>query len=191
MKINKISKTRLLLIIFFFSITFSTILINLVPFEYVKKLDIWYDNYLRNYITYNTDTYTMLRFILKQRLWFYLVIVIGLLSPFNYTILTLLTFYFGFSWGTISTIILMEQGINGLRTCFFLVFPHFIFYIIAISLIFIKVSNLRNKSIFHVDGTFVAVFIMSMVIVITGCYIETTVSTKIMCSVIKDMLNVS
>ena len=79
---------------------------------------------------------------------------------------------------------MMEHGVNGIRICFFLIFPHFIFYVLGIGMVIYKLLRMRNTQSKKFDLTLICVIVFATLMIVAGImcetYINTTVFTKLL-----------
>ena len=79
----------------------------------------------------------------------------------------------------------MEHGINGIRICFFLIFPHFIFYGMGIVMMAYKLLKIRNSIKRKPDFTLAAVMFFAVLSVAAGIMAEAYVNSVIMPLILK------
>ena len=108
-----------------------------------------------------------------------------MLTPFIRKLLYILPAYVGLAWGAVSSIVLMEHGINGIRICFFLVFPHFIFYGLGIGMTAYKFLAMRNSMKKRIDYTVIVVIIFAALVITAGIMAEAYVNSVILPAVLK------
>lgn len=167
------------LLIFFGALLAGTVIINLIPFSYVSRLNVWGEEYINNYIRKDIKFEVMLKYLMDMRVRIFAVILIMLLSPYTKGIIYGISGYLGAAWGVSASVILMEYGINGIRLCFFLVFPHYIFYITALTMLGYKIMLMKQKQKLRVDMSLVMVIFLVMLVILCGIVAETYVNTTI------------
>ena len=167
------------LLIFFGALLVGSVIINLLPFSYVSRLNLWGEEYINNYIRKDIKFEVMLKYILNMRFRIFAVIFMMLLSPYIKGVIYGISAYLGAAWGVSASVILMEYGINGIRLCFCLVFPHFVFYIIALTMLGYKVMSIKQRQRQRIDMSIIVVILLVMILILCGIVAETYVNITI------------
>lgn len=168
-----------LVIVFFAGIIAGSVLVNLIPFSWVSAMNVWGAEYIMGYISKKIRFTTMFHYLLRLRGQIMGGIIILLFSPFIKKILYMMTGFVGLAWGSVSSIVLMEHGINGIRICFFLVFPHFVFYGMGIGMLAYKLLKLQGVPRKKVDVTILFVLVLAVLAIVAGVMAEAFVNTSV------------
>ena len=176
------------LMFFFGTVVVGTLVANLLPDNYIKAVNIWGEDYILNYINKYIEYKTCFEYALSLRIRTYVAVFIIMCSPFVKKSGYVLVGYVGLLWGIMSSFILMQYGINGLRICFFLVFPHYVFYVMAVIMTYIKLLRVRKSAKNKPDWTIVAVIILSVGCIIAGSMCEAWVNSEIMRKILMNFL---
>lgn len=182
MQKNKISLggADKLVIMFFAGIVIGSVIVNIIPFSWVMAMNVWSADYISSFISKTVNYSVMCRYLFKLRGLIMAGLILVMLTPFVKKLLYILPLYLGAAWGMVSSIIMMEHGINGVRVCFFLIFPHFIFYMAGIGMMLYKILLIRNSPGKRVDFTFVMVFVFAGVTIAAGVMAEAYINVSIL-----------
>lgn len=175
-----------LIILFFFGIMVGSIIVNLIPFSWVQAMNVWSADYITAFMSKTVKYSTMFRYLLRIRGLIMIGLFLVMMTPFVKKLLYIIPVYIGVAWGMISSIILMEHGINGIRICFFLLFPHFIFYIAGIIMMLYKILR-RTVTSKRIDVTFFLVFLFSAMMITAGIMAESYINVSVMPWVLEQM----
>lgn len=175
-----------LIILFFFGIMVGSIIVNLIPFSWVQAMNVWSADYITAFMSRTVKYSTMFRYLLRIRGLIMIGLFLVMMTPFVKKLLYIIPVYIGVAWGMISSIILMEHGINGIRICFFLLFPHFIFYIAGIIMMLYKILR-RTVTSKRIDVTFFLVFLFSAMMITAGIMAESYINVSVMPWVLEQM----
>lgn len=175
-----------LIILFFFGIMIGSIIANLIPFSWVQAMNVWSADYITAFISKTVKYSTMFRYLLRIRGLIMIGLFLVMMTPFVKKLLYIIPVYIGVAWGMISSIILMEHGINGIRICFFLLFPHFIFYIAGIIMMLYKILR-RTVTPKKIDVTFFLVFLFSAMMITAGIMAESYINVSVMPWILEQM----
>lgn len=160
-----------LLIFFFGGILAGSIIVNIIPFSWVLSMNVWSADYIGAFVSKSVKFSTMCRYLLRMRGIIMAGLFLIMLTPFIKKLLYLLPAYVGLAWGMVSSIIMMEHGVNGIRICFFLLFPHFIFYGAGLAMMIFKILTMKNTSKRKVDFTLLFVFLLSSVWLLSNVFL--------------------
>ena len=174
-----------LVIAFFVGIIVGSVLVNLIPFSWVSAMNVWGAEYITGYLSKEVRFTTMFHYLLKLRGQIFGCVMILLFSPFIKKILYAAAGYVGLAWGMVSSIILMEHGINGIRICFFLVFPHFLFYGMGIGMLAYKLLKMQGIARKKADATMLLVLILAVLTMIAGVMAESFVNTSVFLKILQ------
>lgn len=173
-----------LIIIFFAGIIAGSVIVNLIPFSWVQAMNVWSADYITAFMSKTIRFTSMFDYLLKLRGRIMGCLFIIMLTPFIKKLVYILPAYIGAAWGMVSSIIMMEHGVNGIRICFFLIFPHFIFYVLGIGMVIYKLLRMRNTQSKKFDLTLICVIVFATLMIVAGImcetYINTTVFTKLL-----------
>lgn len=169
-----------------FSIILGSILVNLIPFTWVQSMNVWGTQYLTSYVSRSLHFSTMFKYLLKLRMQIFGCLTVIMFSPFLKKILYALSAYVGIAWGMVSSIILMEHGINGIRICFFLIFPHFFFYGMGVMMLAYKLLGLRGGGQKKADYTIILVLLLSFLSVLAGIMAEAYINTAVFMKILQN-----
>lgn len=175
-----------LIILFFFGIMVGSLIVNLIPFSWVQAMNVWSADYINAFMSKTVKYSTMFRYLLRIRGLIMIGLFLVMMTPFVKKLLYIIPVYIGVAWGMISSIILMEHGINGIRICFFLLFPHFIFYIAGIIMMLYKILR-RTVTSKRIDVTFFLVFLFSAMMITAGIMAESYINVSVMPWVLEQM----
>lgn len=175
-----------LVILFFFGIMVGSIIANLIPFSWVQAMNVWSADYITAFMSKAVKYSTMFRYLLRIRGLIMIGLFLVMMTPFAKKLLYIIPVYIGAAWGMISSIILMEHGINGIRICFFLLFPHFIFYAAGIIMMLYKILR-RTVASKGFDLTFLLVFLFAAMMIVAGIMAESYINVSIMPWVLEQM----
>ena len=175
-----------LVILFFFGIMVGSIIANLIPFSWVQAMNVWSADYITAFMSKAVKYSTMFRYLLRIRGLIMIGLFLVMMTPFARKLLYIIPVYIGAAWGMISSIILMEHGINGIRICFFLLFPHFIFYAAGIIMMLYKILR-RTVASKGIDLTFLLVFLFAAMMIVAGIMAESYINVSIMPWVLEQM----
>ncbi len=175
-----------LVILFFFGIMVGSIIANLIPFSWVQAMNVWSADYITAFMSKAVKYSTMFRYLLRIRGLIMIGLFLVMMTPFARKLLYIIPVYIGAAWGMISSIILMEHGINGIRICFFLLFPHFIFYAAGIIMMLYKILR-RTVASKGIDLTFLLVFLFAAMMIVAGIMAESYVNVSVMPWVLEQM----
>ncbi len=181
---GQIRFTDRLVIIFFLGIAAGSIIVNLIPFSWVQAMNVWSAEFIKAFMSKTIRFTSMFNYLLKLRGRIIGCLFIIMFTPFIKKLVYILPAYIGVAWGMVSSIIMMEHGVNGLRICFFLVFPHFIFYTLGIGMVAYKLLRLRNTQSKKMDITLICVILFAILAIVAGimceAYINTTIFIKLL-----------
>lgn len=183
-KLN-MKSTDKIIIAFFGGIIAGSVIVNVIPFSWVMAMDVWGADYLSEFMSKSVRYETMVRYLLRMRGQIMAGLFLLMLTPFIRKLLYILPAYVGLAWGAVSSIVLMEHGINGIRICFFLVFPHFIFYGLGIGMTAYKFLAMRNSMKKRIDYTVIVVIIFAALAITAGIMAEAYVNSVILPAVLK------
>ncbi len=175
-----------LVILFFFGIMVGSIIANLIPFSWVQAMNVWSADYITAFMSKAVKYSTMFRYLLRIRGLIMIGLFLVMMTPFAKKLLYIIPVYIGAAWGMISSIILMEHGINGIRICFFLLFPHFIFYAAGIIMMLYKILR-RTVASKGIDLTFLLVFLFAAMMIVAGIMAESYINVSVMPWVLEQM----
>ena len=175
-----------LVILFFFGIMVGSIIANLIPFSWVQAMNVWSADYITAFMSKTVKYSTMFRYLLRIRGLIMIGLFLVMMTPFAKKLLYIIPVYIGAAWGMISSIILMEHGINGIRICFFLLFPHFIFYAAGIIMMLYKILR-RTVASKGIDLTFLLVFLFAAMMIVAGIMAESYINVSVMPWVLEQM----
>lgn len=175
-----------LVILFFFGIMVGSIIANLIPFSWVQAMNVWSADYITAFMSKAVKYSTMFRYLLRIRGLIMIGLFLVMMTPFAKKLLYIIPVYIGAAWGMISSIILMEHGINGIRICFFLLFPHFIFYAAGIIMMLYKILR-RTIASKGIDLTFLLVFLFAAMMIVAGIMAESYINVSVMPWVLEQM----
>ena len=175
-----------LVILFFFGIMVGSIIANLIPFSWVQAMNVWSADYITAFMSKAVKYSTMFRYLLRIRGLIMIGLCLVMMTPFAKKLLYIIPAYIGAAWGMISSIILMEHGINGIRICFFLLFPHFIFYAAGIIMMLYKILR-RTVASKGIDLTFLLVFLFAAMMIVAGIMAESYINISVMPWVLEQM----
>ena len=175
-----------LVILFFFGIMVGSIIANLIPFSWVQAMNVWSADYITAFMSKTVKYSTMFRYLLRIRGLIMIGLFLVMMTPFAKKLLYIIPAYIGAAWGMISSIILMEHGINGIRICFFLLFPHFIFYAAGIIMMLYKILR-RTIASKGIDLTFLLVFLFAAMMIVAGIMAESYINVSVMPWVLEQM----
>ena len=175
-----------LVIFFFFGIMVGSIIANLIPFSWVQAMNVWSADYITAFMSKAVKYSTMFRYLLRIRGLIMIGLFLVMMTPFAKKLLYIIPVYIGAAWGMISSIILMEHGINGIRICFFLLFPHFIFYAAGIIMMLYKILR-RTIASKGIDLTFLLVFLFAAMMIVAGIMAESYINVSVMPWVLEQM----
>lgn len=175
-----------LVILFFFGIMVGSIIANLIPFSWVQAMNVWSADYITAFMSKAVKYSTMFRYLLRIRGLIMIGLFLVMMTPFAKKLLYIIPVYIGAAWGMISSIILMEHGINGIRICFFLLFPHFIFYAAGIIMMLYKILR-RTVASKEIDLTFLLVFLFAAMMIVAGIMAESYINVSVMPWVLEQM----
>lgn len=175
-----------LVILFFFGIMVGSIIANLIPFSWVQAMNVWSADYITAFMSKTVKYSTMFRYLLRIRGLIMIGLFLVMMTPFAKKLLYIIPAYIGAAWGMISSIILMEHGINGIRICFFLLFPHFIFYAAGIIMMLYKILR-RTVTSKGIDVTFLLVFLFAAMMIVAGIMAESYINISVMPWVLEQM----
>lgn len=175
-----------LVILFFFGIMVGSIIANLIPFSWVQAMNVWSADYITAFMSKAVKYSTMFRYLLRIRGLIMIGLFLVMMTPFAKKLLYIIPVYIGAAWGMISSIILMEHGINGIRICFFLLFPHFIFYAAGIIMMLYKILR-RTVASKGFDLTFLLVFLFAAMMIVAGIMAESYINVSVMPWVLEQM----
>ena len=175
-----------LVILFFFGIMVGSIIANLIPFSWVQAMNVWSADYITAFMSKAVKYSTMFRYLLRIRGLIMIGLCLVMMTPFARKLLYIIPVYIGAAWGMISSIILMEHGINGIRICFFLLFPHFIFYAAGIIMMLYKILR-RTVASKGIDLTFLLVFLFAAMMIVAGIMAESYINVSVMPWVLEQM----
>ncbi len=175
-----------LVILFFFGIMVGSIIANLIPFSWVQAMNVWSADYITAFMSKAVKYSTMFRYLLRIRGLIMIGLFLVMMTPFAKKLLYIIPVYIGATWGMISSIILMEHGINGIRICFFLLFPHFIFYAAGIIMMLYKILR-RTVASKGIDLTFLLVFLFAAMMIVAGIMAESYINVSVMPWVLEQM----
>lgn len=175
-----------LVILFFFGIMVGSIIANLIPFSWVQAMNVWSADYITAFMSKAVKYSTMFRYLLRIRGLIMIGLCLVMMTPFAKKLLYIIPVYIGAAWGMISSIILMEHGINGIRICFFLLFPHFIFYAAGIIMMLYKILR-RAVASKGIDLTFLLVFLFAAMMIVAGIMAESYINVSVMPWVLEQM----
>lgn len=175
-----------LVILFFFGIMVGSIIANLIPFSWVQAMNVWSADYITAFMSKAVKYSTMFRYLLRIRGLIMIGLCLVMMTPFAKKLLYIIPVYIGAAWGMISSIILMEHGINGIRICFFLLFPHFIFYAAGIIMMLYKILR-RTVASKGIDLTFLLVFLFAAMMIVAGIMAESYINVSVMPWVLEQM----
>ena len=173
------------IILFFAGVVAGSIIVNIIPFSWVQAMNVWSADYIGSFISKKVNYSVMCRYLTKIRGMIMLGLFLVMLTPFIRKLLYILPAYIGVAWGMVSSIIMMEHGINGIRICFFLLFPHFIFYMLGLIMMIYKIMVMRNSSKKRLDFTLFMVFILAVFTFAAGIMSEAYVNVTILPGVLK------
>ncbi len=176
-----------LVILFFAGIVVGSVIVNVIPFSWVQAMNVWSADYISGFMSKTVKYSVMCRYLARIRGMIMFGLFLVMLTPFVKKLLYILPAYIGITWGMVSSIIMMEHGINGVRICFFLLFPHFIFYMLGLIMMIYKILRVRNVPKSKVDFTFVMVFVFAAVTIAAGVMTEAYVNVTILPGVLKQM----
>lgn len=91
-------------------------------FSWVQAMNVWSADYITAFMSKTVKYSTMFRYLLRIRGLIMIGLFLVMMTPFAKKLLYIIPAYIGAAWGMISSIILMEHGINGIRICFFFCF---------------------------------------------------------------------
>lgn len=183
-KIN-VKNTDKIVISFFGGIIAGSVIVNVIPFSWVSAMNIWGADYIGQFMAKDIKYSTMVRYLLRLRGQIMAGLFILMLTPFIKKLLYILPAYTGIAWGMVSSIVLMEHGINGVRICFFLIFPHFIFYGLGIAMTAYKLLSMRNSMKRKPDYTVIVVIIFSVLMITAGIMAEAYVNSEVLPIILK------
>lgn len=175
-----------LVILFFFGIMVGSIIANLIPFSWVQAMNVWSADYITAFMSKAVKYSAMFRYLLRIRGLIMIGLFLVMMTPFAKKLLYIIPVYIGAAWGMISSIILMEHGINGIRICFFLLFPHFIFYAAGIIMMLYKILR-RTVTSKGIDLTFLLVFLFAAMMIVAGIMAESYINVSVMPWVLEQM----
>ena len=175
-----------LVILFFFGIMVGSIIANLIPFSWVQAMNVWSADYITAFMSKAVKYSTMFRYLLRIRGLIMIGLCLVMMTPFARKLLYIIPVYIGAAWGMIISIILMEHGINGIRICFFLLFPHFIFYAAGIIMMLYKILR-RTVASKGIDLTFLLVFLFAAMMIVAGIMAESYINVSVMPWVLEQM----
>lgn len=168
-----------LLIVFFGGIIAGSIVVNLIPFSWVQAMNVWSAEYITAFMSKTIRFTSMFNYLLKLRGRIMGGLFIIMLTPFISKLVYILPAYIGAAWGMVSSIIMMEHGVNGLRICFFLVFPHFIFYTLGIGMTAYKLLRLRSTQSRKPDISLICVILFAVLAIAAGIMCEAYINTAV------------
>lgn len=175
-----------LVTLFFFGIMVGSIIANLIPFSWVQAMNVWSADYITAFMSKTVKYSTMFRYLLRIRGLIMIGLFLVMMTPFAKKLLYIIPAYIGAALGMISSIILMEHGINGIRICFFLLFPHFIFYTAGIIMMLYKILR-RTVTSKGIDVTFLLVFLFAAMMIVAGIMAESYINISVMPWVLEQM----
>lgn len=181
-----IKGTDKIVMAFFGGIIAGSIVVNVIPFSWVLAMNVWGADYLRSFMAKSVKYKTMIRYLMRMRGQIMAGIFILMLTPFIRKLIYILPAYIGLAWGAVSSIILMEHGLNGIRICFFLIFPHFIFYGLGIGMTAYKLLSMRNSMKRKPDYTVIVVIIFSVLMITAGIMAEAYVNSEVFPAILRN-----
>lgn len=184
----KLIGTDRFIILFFAGIVAGSVIVNVIPFSWVESMNVWSADYISSFLSKTVKYSTMCRYLVRIRGMIMFGLFMVMLTPFIKKLFYILPVYIGITWGMVSSIIMMEYGINGMRICFFLLFPHFIFYMSGLIMMIYKILVVRNSPNRKIDFTFVMVFLFAVVTIVAGIMSEAYVNVSILPKVLGRML---
>lgn len=177
-----------LVILFFFGIIAGSIIVNLIPFSWIQTMNVWSADYITGFMSKTVKYSTMCRYLLKIRGIIAFGLFLVMMTPFVKKLLYIIPLYIGIAWGMVSSIIMMEHGINGVRICFFLLFPHFIFYVAGLIMMLYKILRVRNVTRSRLDVTFILVFLLASMMITAGVMTEAYINVTVLPRVLSQMV---
>ena len=177
LKLN-IKGTDKIVMAFFGGIIAGSIVVNVIPFSWVLAMNVWGADYLRSFMAKSVKYKTMIRYLMRMRGQIMAGIFILMLTPFIRKLIYILPAYIGLAWGVVSSIILMEHGLNGIRICFF--------YGMGIGMTAYKLISMRNSMKRKPDYTVIVVIIFSVLMITAGIMAEAYVNSEVFPTILRE-----
>lgn len=166
---------RLLLTFFFMSIL-SSIIVNIIPYSYIDPINVWSEEYINGLRLKAISFTSMFYYLLKIRTILFASLIFFIFTTICRKVIFLFVIYLGISWGTVSAVLLMNYGISGIKSVFFLLLPHYFFYTLAYYMMFMK-FDIAKKEYRKNKISMLIVFILSVLTFIAGVMSEAYVNT--------------
>ena len=111
-----------LITVFFGFVIMGALIINIVPKNWILKINFWGMEALKNVVTTKYLYDAMFKYILRIRIKIYVVCMFFILTRFRKKAIFIFDAFLGFSWGTLLSELLSDYGVNGMRIVFFMLF---------------------------------------------------------------------
>lgn len=175
------------LIVLFLGIISGTLFANFLGTKHISDWGIFDVAYMEKYSTITIDYPKLWQYVAEDRLRDIIFLCIISLTAISISIFMLYLFYIGIGIGLVISMATMQYGIFGLWIYVVSIFPHYIFYGLALYLIG---KNLTKKSNFHVkkDNYRLAMYIfISFLLVLIGSCTEAFINPGFMKNIIYNM----
>ena len=171
-------------IVLFLGIVAGSIFANVFGTTHINDWGIFDGEYLEKYTSISVNNGDLWKYVVKDRLRDYLFLCIISLTSISISMLMLYLFYIGMGAGLIISMASMQYGIYGIWLYIVSVFPHYIFYTIA--MIVLINWKFTPNDFRRIRGTRqgMLALVCTCVLVIVGTYLEAYINPTL----IKDVI---
>ncbi len=145
------------------AIIIGTVFTNFAGYDNVIKWGIFTEDFIVKFLSINTGFSDVLKYVLKERIKLFLVMVLISLTPIRDKLSYLVCAYAGFCVGMILSALTMQYGARYLLLFFLAILCHMILYAVAIYGIFILSWHKNVKTLLHL-GAIAAIFAMGILV---------------------------